>query len=53
MSSRSWSDSISGRNGGMGPLVVRTKAMNASSGSAVRAITRPLLVAIEPSPAKS
>src|SRR5580693_5739840 len=53
MSSRSWSDRISGRNGGIGPLVVRTKALNASSGSAVRAITRPLLVAIEPSPAKS
>src|SRR3984885_3813387 len=37
----------------MAPLVLRTKDLKASTGSAVRAITLPLLVAIEPSPAKS
>src|SRR3984885_13749588 len=37
----------------MAPLVLRTNDLKASSGSAVRAMTLPLLVAIEPSPAKS
>src|ERR1700685_4679202 len=37
----------------MAPLVLRRKDLKASTGSAVRAITLPLLVAIEPSPAKS